>query len=117
MYKADVLEMPFMDALPKRQKSKVEKVWDALKELAAVESQHGRLIPQSIAAKLLNVSRQRTNELVDLGRLESFEVFGVRMVTENSVVSFAQSERKSGRPHNLPTTFKEAFRRAKTPLK
>jgi len=117
MFKADVLEMPFVSSLPKREKSKVEKVWDVLRELAQFESIHGRLLPQTFAAKLLNVSRQRVCELADLGRLETFEVSGVRMVTENSIVAYAQSERKAGRPHGLPTTLRESFRRARLPVK
>lgn len=95
---AEVLEMPFVAELPKREKSKLAKVWDAFDEIARITETEGVLIPQSLAAKLLDVCRQRVFELVEEGRLKAYEVNGVRFVTENSVVAYAKSERKAGRP-------------------
>lgn len=113
MFKAEVLEMPFVQDLPKREKSKLENVWEAFEEISRVVSEKGMLIPQTFAATLLGISRQRVNELVDLGGLESHVVNGVRFVTENSVVAYAQRERKAGRPHNLPVTMKESLKRSR----
>jgi hypothetical protein len=113
MFEADALEFPAFAGLPKREKSKLHKVWDAFQELSRVTEEKGLLVQQSIAARLLDVSPQRVNELVKAGRLETHNFNGVPLVTENSIVSFAKSERKSGRPCNLPTTLSESFRRAK----
>jgi len=117
MFKAEVLEMPFVATLRRREKSKIEKVWDTVKQISDIEREVGRLLPQAFAAKLLNLSRQRICQLVDEGILQSFTVGNVRMVTEASIITLAQTERKAGRPPNLPTTFREAHRRAKELVK
>jgi DNA-directed RNA polymerase subunit F len=119
MYEAQIMEMPFVADLPKREKSKLRKLWDGLSELSKVAEEKGMLIQQSVAAKLLDVSPQRVNDLVKLGRLEIYVFNGVPLVTENSVVDYAKSERKAGRPVGVPTTAKEAWQRArkKTPNK
>jgi len=112
-----VSEFPFVAELPKREKSKLLTKWDQFNELRAVMKEKGNLIPQILIANLLDVSRCRVGQIVDDGRLESVDVFGTRYVTENSFVEFCKLERKTGRPVNLPTTFKESYRRAKASRK
>jgi hypothetical protein len=112
MFEAEVLEFPAFSDLPKREKSKIQRVWDTFRELSKITDEKGMLIPQSFAAKVLDVSRQRVNAMIEEGRLEAVEVNGVPFVTENSVVAYAKGERKAGRPHGLPTTLKESFKRA-----
>lgn len=111
-FEAQPLEFPFVERMPKREKSKFVRAWDAFKELSRVTEEKGMLIPQSFAAKVLGVSRQRVWDLVQADRLETVEVNGVTWVTENSVIAYAQSERKAGRPHNVPETVSAAVKRA-----
>lgn len=95
--------MPFLDTLPKREKSKLSKLWDHFQEVKAATAEHGVLLPQHYAADLLGVCRQRVHQLVNEGRLVSVEVGGLRYVTENSMMAFANSERKAGRPPKIPS--------------
>jgi hypothetical protein len=71
-------------------------------------------VPQIVAAKLLGVSKQRVNQIVQDGRLETVDVCGERFILEDSLVAFCKLERKSGRPINLPTTVAESWRRARS---
>lgn len=116
MFDAAVTEFPFVEALPKRERSKLVKLWDHLKEIKAATAEHGVLLPQHYAADLLGVSRQRVHVLVNEGRLLTVEVGGLRYVTENSMRSYAESERKGGRPgtvSNRRETFRSALDSAK----
>jgi len=91
-------EFPFVSEMPKREKSKVAKIWDQFQELSRLQKTHGILIPQAMAAKMLSVSPQRVWQFVEEGRLEFVEMNGIRFVTENSIVEFARVQRKEGRP-------------------
>lgn len=117
MFEAEAMDFPAFASLPKREKSKLQKVWDAFQELSRVTEQKGLLVNQSIAARVLDVSKQRVFELVRMGRLETHEFNGVPLVTENSILAFAKSERKAGRPRKIPTTFGETWKRATRPEK
>jgi hypothetical protein len=102
MHEAAISEFPFVAELPKREKSKLEKVWDHLAEVRAVTAQRGPVIPQIMAAHLLNIGRARVGQLVDDGKLETVLVNGVRYVTADSVEAWAKSNRgKGGRPRKV----------------
>lgn len=94
----NVAEFPFVERLPKREKSRFALVWEHFQALRRVIDEKGIPIQQLYAAKLLGVSRQRVSDLLADGGLQAVEVGGVRYVTESSLVSYAQSERKAGRP-------------------
>jgi len=98
MFEAQALEMPFMAEMPRREKSKVMRVWDSFQELSKIAETEGIPIPQAFAAKVLDVSTQRVSQLAQEGRLKVVQVNGHPFVTENSVVAYAQSERTAGRP-------------------
>ena len=98
MFEAQALDLPFVADLPKREKSKVVRVWEAFQELTRISETEGIPIPQSFAARILDVSPQRVCDLANEGRLTVVQVNGTRFVTENSVVAYAKSERKAGRP-------------------
>lgn len=117
MFEADVMEFPGFADLPKREKSKVHRVWDAFRELSNVSGEKGLLVTQSVVARLLDISRQRVHDLVKEGRLETYVFEGVPLVTEKSLVAFAQVERKTGRPCKIPVTIGECLRRAKGSVK
>lgn len=102
MHEAAVAEFPFVKALPKREKSRLARLWDHFQEVRAATAEHGVLMPQHYAADLLGVSRQRVHVLVNEGRLVSVDVGGARYVTEASMMAFARSERATGRPLGVP---------------
>lgn len=113
MHEAAVTEFPFVEAMPKREKSKLAKLWEHFQELKAIAAEKGVIIPQNYAADLLGVSRQRVHQLVNDGRLEAVEVRGIRFVTEASVMEWAKAERdKGGRPATVPG-IRETFRLAR----
>jgi hypothetical protein len=109
MFDAATTEFPFVGALPKREKSKLGKVWDHFAQVRAIVAEKGMLVPQHLVANLLGLSKQRIGQLVDDGRLEGVDVHGTRYITEVSVVAFAKVERRRGRPVKLGSPLSEAL--------
>jgi hypothetical protein len=103
-------DFPFVAALPKREKGNVAKMWDLLKEMRQTSATEGQLLPTRFAAKLIGVSQQRVDQLMDSGKLMRIDVDGHPFVTENSLVAFAKSERAAGRPPNHPKTNRDLFK-------
>jgi len=91
-------DFPFMESLPKREKSKLAKMWDSFKELAEIQKEHGYPVPRTAAAILLEITPQRIDQLVESGKLIAVKFHGHVYVTENSLLELARSDRKSGRP-------------------
>ncbi len=104
MVKTEAFEFPFVEQLPKlsdlpkREKSRMQRIWDDFRALSKIAEEKGMLCPVALAAKILDVSRQRAYDLIGEGRLEVVEVNGHQFVTEKSVIDYALSERKAGRP-------------------
>jgi hypothetical protein len=92
------LDFPFVEEIPKREKTRVAKLWDQFAELKAIVDEKGMLLPPVCVAELLNVSRARVHQLTTTGQLERVEFRGQVFVTEESLVAWAQTEHKSGRP-------------------
>lgn len=112
MFEAQVSEFPFVGELPKREKSKVAKLWDVLKEFRAVQEREGDLVPLAFAVKLLDISHQRGSQLCEAGRLKRIDFGGVAYVTEASLVDWAKAEHRNGRPPNMPKSAGEMWKRA-----
>lgn len=112
MHQAAITEFPFVDEMPKGEKSKLAKIWDQFQALSDAQKEHGILLPPAFVASMLGVSRQRISEVCKDGRLVVVQVGGRPFVTEHSVIDYAKAERKVGRPLNIPTTNKEIFKRA-----
>ncbi len=104
MTTAATSDFPFVAELPKREKSKVGKLWDQLQEMNAIVREKGLLLQPALCAELCGVSRQRVYELIEGGRFEIVQFGKHRLITEASVIAFAKSERKTGRPLKLPET-------------
>jgi len=98
------LQFPFVERLPAREKSKLAKLWRHFDEVKELMKEKGTLVPMTIAADLIEVSRQRVDELVERGHLERVEFHGRPFITEVSLVRWARAERpKGGRGHkSLP---------------
>lgn len=98
---AGTLDFPFVADLPKREQKKMANLWDKLDEMRRVTEDKGMLLSARFVAKLLGVCNQRVSQLMQSGQLERIEVDGHPFITEKSLVVFAQSERKAGRPRKL----------------
>ena len=94
-------EFPFVEALPKREKSRLRKAWDVFNDLRVLTEQHGTLVPASLVAKILDLSPQRVHDIIQDGRLHRIEVHGHNYISEASVIEFAKTERKAGRPQKM----------------
>jgi hypothetical protein len=105
-----VLDFPFVEQLPKREKSRLAKLWDHFTEVREASKVHGMLVPMTMAADLAGVSKQRILQIIEDGRLVRIEVNGHPFITENSFVEWAKGERKAGRPLKVPATNKELWK-------
>lgn len=103
MIDAGTLEMPFLADLPKREKSRLQAAWEIVEEIKRLSAEQGALVPPGLAATCLGVSHQRVWELCNLGTLQRVEIAGHGYVTEDSLLAFAKSERKAGRPPKVPS--------------
>jgi hypothetical protein len=110
VFDSTATDFPFVAAMPKREKNRWQKLWDAFKELKAIKAEHGDLVPQKAAAMLLDVSATRIDQLVEAGHLTRKNFMNHVYITENSLVELARSERKNGRP------FKKIEECASSPL-
>jgi hypothetical protein len=101
--KAEQFDMPFVNDLPKREKSRWVRVMESFQEAKKITDEKGMLVPVALAAKIGGVSKQRIDQLCDAGALERVYLDGHPFIPENSLLAWAQSERKSGRPFKDPT--------------
>ncbi len=92
------VEFPFVASLPKREKSKLARLWEQFRELHELGKTEGVLVPPRAAAKLLGLSQQRVDQLMDTGKLRRIEFCGHPYIPEASLLLFAQSVRRTGRP-------------------
>jgi hypothetical protein len=95
---AQLAEFPFTADLPKREKTKVGKVLDALDEILRLTEDKGPAVCQKAAASFLGVSVQRVGQFLDDGKMEFWTIEGTRYVYVKSLKEFAKLERKTGRP-------------------
>lgn len=91
-----VSEFGFMTEVPSR-KGKQSPL-AVLAEMRRLSEEHGILVPSALSAAILGVSRVRVYELIGKGVLHEVKVGAVVMITERSLLAYASSERKSGRP-------------------
>jgi hypothetical protein len=67
-----------------------------LRQFIDATYEHGPLVPQSMIADALSVSRQRVHQLVQAGRLAEVVIEDRHYVTTASFDLFLTEERKSG---------------------
>jgi hypothetical protein len=109
-FEAEAMEFPAFADMPKREKSKLAKVWETFQAMSKIVEEKGMLVPQTFAAKVLGISKQRVGVLADAGKIEAIEFNGTRFITEQSLIAHAKTERKAGRPLKLPATYGEAMK-------
>lgn len=99
------LDFPFVADLPKREKSVIRTLWDEIGYCCEAQKRFGPVLPETVAAGALGISRQRMNQLVKAGRFETVTMGKRTYVTEDSLRAFAATERKSGRPAKVDEPF------------
>lgn len=109
MFEAQTMDFPFVEEMPKRERSKVATLWDRFNELRAITEEKGMLLPVPFCASLLGISGQRVHQLIEAGKMERVQVDQAVFVTEKSLIEWARAEHKTGRPVKVPQTFKEAL--------
>ena len=91
-------DFPFVETLPKREKTKLATLWDRFQEIRELTEREGPLVPVRMGSELMGVSRQRVDELIERGRLRVHGMNGHRMLFCADIIEYANAERKSGRP-------------------
>jgi hypothetical protein len=109
MLEAQTMDFPFVEELPKRERSKLGTLWDRFNELRAITEEKGMLLPVPFCASLLGISGQRVHQLIEAGKMERVDVDQAVFVTEKSLIEWARGEHKAGRPLKVPQTFKEGL--------
>lgn len=61
------------------------------------------LVPQSAAATILGVSRQRVHQLVAEGTFSHWTFYGMSWLSQEEVVSFAKLHRQAGENQHKPS--------------
>jgi len=97
------LSFPFVEDLPKREKTRWQKVMELFDKAKQLTAEKGVLIPATLAAKLGDVSHQRICQLMEKGKLERVQLDGHIFVTEQSLIQWLKSPAdKGGRPPSKP---------------
>ena len=117
MFEATANEFPFVEALPKRQKGRVAKMLDQVKEFGALQKEHGALYPSQLVRGILGFSHQRMSQLIEAGILKAVKHHGHWFIPEAAFVEFVNTERKAGRPPKIPTTYGEMWKLAQSAAK
>lgn len=104
MFDTVASEFPFVEALPKREKSKLVKLWDRVFEFGRISGREGGLVTVMVAARLLGLSRTRIDQLVAAGRLRVVPFEGHVFISCFSIEEYAKQEKsKGGRPRISPS--------------
>lgn len=96
-----VAEFPFVSAVTRKRAN--PEAWEALKALKAASQSGGAWVPAGLAAAMLGVSKERLYKLMEEGTLTGEKYHGHLFFSEDSLVSYAKSERKAGRPPKVQT--------------
>jgi hypothetical protein len=83
-----------------------------MREFKRISKLQGGLVPQSVGATALGVSRQRIHQLVTEGTLSHWTFYGMKWLSENELVSFAKLHRGEGENQYRPSA-KEMWKAAR----
>lgn len=83
----------FVESLP-REEMVLTPLEQYVKWRDALEGRH--VVPPALAALILNVSKQRVHQLMDENKLQVVEILEKTFITEDSLLSFAQSVKAKG---------------------
>jgi|SRR5271170_1647099 len=82
------------------------------REFSRISKLHGGLVPQSIVATVLGVSRQRVHQLIEEGTFSHWDFYGKKWLSQEEVVSFAKLNRQAGENQFKPS-MKELWKASK----
>ncbi|MBU6400302.1 MAG: hypothetical protein KGS61_08285 [Verrucomicrobia bacterium] len=71
-------------------------IFDLAREFTRISKLHDGLIPQTVAAAILGVSRQRIHQLVKEGTFSYWGFYGQKWLSQKEIISFARLHRKPG---------------------
>jgi hypothetical protein len=104
VHKAEALQFGFVDQIDGPAKTgAIAEFRERVRDLQVLQQRVGGILPQTFAAGILGLTRQRVWQLIESGDLETVTMRGKPYVTMRSLVDFGERERKSGRPLKEPT--------------
>jgi hypothetical protein len=107
MTKTKTIEVPVVGGAPLPEKKMG--MLRFLLSLRRITNEEGGLVPLTMAATVLGMSKQRVHDLVKEGTLRAIEFGGKKWLSGKELESFVQLERKAGRPWKEPSK-KEMWR-------
>ena len=108
-------EFGFVATLPKTEE-RPKSAWEKWAEIKRVIDAEEGLVPVRLAVEMLGVSRQRVYELIEEGKVKTFDVVGQQFISFKSLSAWAHSERKAGKPFK-PVTKRQLWRMAQDTAK
>lgn len=100
----------FFKDLPKREEDWPEGLAAEISEYTADFQKHDGLIPQSAAPELLQVSRQRVDQIVKEYDFLKVQYFGKWWYSRRQLEDFWKLNRKNGRPNAKGPSLKKAVK-------
>jgi hypothetical protein len=104
----DLIEFPHIEGKTKK-RSTLRQMLDAIER-------HGPLLPQSMMAGALDLSKQRVSQLIEEGKLASVEVAGKHFIPAAALELYLTEEKKAGRPFD-PVSRWATFKRITKAIK
>ena len=101
----------FMESVPKRSTA-FTKMTDAFQMLRDVIGSGGAYIPKAMVQDVLDVSRQRVDQIIGAGYLATFTLHGKEYVTETDLKAYIEAAPRHGHEISLPKSKREALSRA-----
>ena len=89
--------------LAKKKKLRLLSFLDDWREFSRISKLQGGLVPQSVVATILGVSRQRVHQLIEEGTFSHWDFYGKKWLSQEDVVSFAKLNRKTGENQFKPS--------------
>jgi hypothetical protein len=82
---------------------KLKLLLEMIRNFRELNNRDGGLVPFSMAARLMGVSKQRVNALVAEGTFKPVEVAGKKWLSANQIEEFIKLKREPGRPWKKPS--------------
>ncbi|MGO8839094.1 MAG: hypothetical protein ACLQAH_17190 [Limisphaerales bacterium] len=81
----------------------LKQLLNVIQVLRGINEREGGLLPFSMAAKLMGISKQRVDALVAEGTLKPTPFAGKKWLSVNQIEEFVKLTREPGRPWNKPS--------------
>jgi hypothetical protein len=101
----DLIDLPVIDEKVRRK--------SFLREWIAAYRNHDVLMPPSMVAHVLAVSRQRVHQLIEKDQLASVRVCDRVMVPVAAIEAYLATDRPNGRPPSMSESFRVAVKNSR----